>query len=110
MNNGNIVEIKNNNVTKSKTLSKTIEIPFLTNSSRYKIDLYDYIGLEGEIGYVLRKRKDNKFICTLDINLNIVEEIKYPISANDLGIAMDMLKEYNIRNADIYTKYGLIDK
>ena len=78
----------------------TWEIPLFTNSSKYKIDIYTFIG--DYASYIFRRRKDDKFICEFDKkNLNITKDIQCPVSAKDFDEAMNRLKEYKKRTAHI---------
>ncbi len=74
-------------------LDESWEFSIISNSSKYKIDIYSCIGKTES--YILRYRKDNRFICELDKQLNMIRNIEVPVSSVDLSVAMERLEAYN---------------
>lgn len=81
----------------NKKYNDTLEVPFITNTNKYKIDIYSFIG--DYESYIFRYRKDDRFICEFDMQLNFIRPIETPVSKKDFDIAFDRLSEYSKRTA-----------
>lgn len=68
------------------------EIAFTSNSHKYKIDIFTCTTSEAE--YVLRRRSNQKLICKVDKDLNIINGIKSLVLVSDLDIAFERLENY----------------
>ena len=68
------------------------EIALISNSSKYKIDIYT--NTTSKCSYVFRRRSNQKLICELDENLNIIGGLKSLVLLNDLDIAFERLSDY----------------
>ena len=75
--------------------NKTIEadeFELLSNSSKYKIDIFRFSSEETH--YIFKRRKDQRLICKFDFNLNLIEDIQCPVLLKDFESALNRLKEY----------------
>lgn len=82
------------------------EVYLLSNSSEYKIDIYNCFrgtSIDGYESYVFKRRKDDKLICEFSPELEYIVPIQIPVSATDFEIAMNRLK-------DEIEKYRWIDE
>lgn len=68
------------------------EIAFISNSHKYKIDIYTCTTSEAD--YVFRRRSNQKLICKVDKDLNIIDGIKSLVLVNDLNVAFERLEDY----------------
>ena len=68
------------------------EVAFISNSPKYKIDIYT--NTTSKCSYVFRRRSNQQLVCELDENLNIIGGLKSLVLLNDLDIAFERLNDY----------------
>lgn len=94
---GEVVILDNVRVLKRKEKEVPInwEVYLLSNSSEYKIDIYNCFrgtSKDGYESYVFKRRKDDKFICEFSPEFEWIVPIQIPVSATDFEIAMDRVR------------------
>lgn len=68
------------------------EIALLSNSYKYKIDIYTCNS--SKVKYIFRRRSNQALICKIDKDCNLIGLIQSPILVSDLDKAFYRLKEY----------------